>query len=599
MNKLAYLFPAVIALGLAGCTDDATGTADTDADTDETTGATVTATDTTPVGSSSTTDPTLDPDTGSEDSTTDEPPGCDENDACTPDTVEADCGANFNCIACLCVEDGDAPLCPDGWANEGAYADCGNGETCGGGDLNVACAGGPDDASVCLFQGCEETCDCPAPQEGFEELVVCDDQFGPGGNLDGINECFLDCGGGETCPDGMFCGGGICYAGEEPPFPDYADCLNEDLPICETNGVCLSDGESFGVCGSVGCTDASDCGDAPDTGDAVPGCTDFPDGSTSFCSLTCDKGETCPDGMICLALSLGEDAIGSHCLWPPVEVAEVGFDDCANNPDAVCLEAEVCVADDVAEPATGVCAQTGCIDAAADCRAVPPGGDAVAGCAEIDDTSAGEECVVDCSGGETCPTGMVCAAVGYCTWEDAGFVLSEDFSAGAIPGGWLVVDVDGLAVADQVSYVTEAWVASETVTPGDPAAYSTSFYVPAGTSDDWLVTPAVTLSATSVVSWDGRAQDMNFPDGYEVYVADATDLDLMDFVMTGDPTAFLGANDPILTIAAEETAYVTRTLSAAAGEPLEGLVGADVHVMWRNNSNDQFVLLIDNVSVTQ
>ncbi len=599
MKKLVYLFPAVIALGFAGCSDDA-ATADTEADTEDgttdATDPTVTPTEPTASGSSSTTDPTIDPDTGGSDGSTTDAPGCDEDDQCTDETVEADCGANFECVACLCVPDGDAPLCPDGWGG-GEYADCGSGEECGG-ELESVCVGGSNDASACLFLGCEDTCDCPAPPKGFEDLGRCEDQFGPGGMLDDINDCFLDCSGGESCPDNMFCDGGVCFVGEDPgAIPEYGDCLNE-VGTCEDMGQCLSDGESFGACATNGCADASDCSMAPDTGDAEPTCTDLPDDGGSICTLGCSDGETCPDGMICVSLALGGADIGSHCMWPPVEAPEVGFDDCANNPEAVCLDGEVCVSDDAADPATAVCAQAGCTDPTTDCREVPPGGDAVAACAEIDDTSPGEECVVDCSGAEMCPTGMTCAAAGYCTWEDAGLALSEDFLPGVLPGGWLAIDVDGLPVAAQVAYISDAWVVSETVTPANPAVYSTSFYDPAGTSDDWLVTPAIALSATSVLSWDGMAPDMNFPDGYEVYVADATDLDLMDFVMNGDPTAFLAANTPVLTIAAEETMLTTRTLSAAAGEPLEGLVGSDVRVLWRNNSTDQFVLVLDNISVT-
>lgn len=505
MKKLAYLFPAVIAFGFAGCTDDPTGTADTEADTEDgTTAATnpTSATDPTidpsSTGEPTTTDPTIDPDTGgSESGSTGGPAGCTPESECRPDTVEADCGANFNCLGCLCVEDGEQPTCPDGWG-DGEYADCGADEACGETDLTAACVGGPNATSVCLFIGCEETCDCPEAPKGFEDLTTCEDLFGPGGVVDGNNDCFLDCREGEACPDGMFCDGTVCFVGDGLPPPAPA----------------------------------------------------------------------------------------------------VGFDDCANNPADVCLEGEVCVSDDAAEPLTAVCAQAGCTDPSTDCLAVPPGGDALAACAEIDDSSDGEECVVDCSGAETCPTGMVCAAAGYCEWEDAGLALSEDFLAGVLPGGWLTMDVDALVPAEQVSFITSAWTVTDEFTKGDPAAYSTSFYDPAGTSDDWLVTPAVTLSATSVVSWDGRAQDMNFPDGYEVYVVDATDLDLVDFVTTSDPTAFLAAHDPVLTIAAEESEVTTRTLSAAAGEPLEALVDTSVHVFWRNNSNDDFVLIIDNVSIT-
>lgn len=598
MKKLVYLFPAMMALGMPACGDDSSGTGGTDGGESSTGDApTTSASDTNPdptTGPGTTsTDPTVDPGTG------DSSGGgntCDADDECG--FGDNACDKGFSCIACFCVEDDPNDVCPGGWNNEGAYADCDAGEECGGGDLNVACAGGPNDSSVCLFLGCEELCDCPAPPEGFETLARCEDQFGPGGNTDDINDCFLDCSGGEACPDGMFCGQGVCYAGDDPgAIPEYGDCLNNE-GTCEDMGQCLSDGATFGACATNGCTDASDCSDAPDTGTAEPTCTTLPDDS-SICTLGCSDDETCPDGMICLALSLGDDDIGSHCMWPVPEAPEVGFDDCANNPDSICLEGEVCVSDDVADPATAVCAQTGCTDPTTDCRDLPPGGDAVAACAEIDDTSDGEECVIDCSGGETCPTGMACAAAGYCTWEESGMVLLEDFSPGQLPGGWEVVDADGQVPAAQVSYINQAWTVSDTIVPDNPAIYSTSFYTPAGTADDWLVSPTVTLSATSVLTWDGRASDADFPDGYEVYVVDAADVELTAFLGSADPMDFLMAHDPVLTIAAEESMFTERTVSAAAGEPLEGLVGSDVRVLWRNNSTDQFVLLLDNISVSE
>ncbi len=709
MKKLVYLLPTVVALALPACGDDTAADTDGDETGSTTSGSptgdptTETMTDptvdpTSSTGDTETTDPTVDPDTGGSDSSSDDGgPQCDADDECTPETVVEDCGDFFTCIGCLCVEDGDPPVCPDGWG-DGEYADCvteGNGVCTSESGLTPGCVVddvGTPTAGACFFSGCEEACDCPAPPDAaFDAQVTCDDIIG-----DTANDCYIDCSS-DGCPDGMFCfANTLCIHGEEPKtpgeIPEYGDCLNDMTGMCADMGLCLSDGATFGACGTTGCADASDCSDAPPTGTAMPGCTDFPDGMDSFCSLTCDDGETCPDGMICLALNISGEAIGSHCMWPEITegfadcinngdgvcvdgeacvvddtvqpntgvcaasdcvdpgdcpsapeggdavaicadidgnagdecaldcsggemcptgmsctgdgycawegVPPVGFDDCANNPDAVCLEGETCVTDTDADPDTAVCAQSGCVDPVADCPAPPEGGDAMAACGDIDG-SAGDECILDCSGGAMCPTGMVCTAGDYCAWEDAGFALFEDFSSGAFANGWLLFDVDGQTVNAAVSYVEDAWTVADVVVMGDPAAYSTSWYSPAGMSDDWMVSPPVPLTATSVLSWDGRAPDAMFADGYEVYVVDATDTDLMDFVMSGDPTAFLAAHTPVFTIDDENDMYTTRTLSAAAGQPLNGLVGSTVHVFWRNNSNDDFILMIDNISVTE
>ncbi len=602
MKKLVYLLPTVAALALAGCGDDTAADTDDGSSTGEDpTGSPTTNDPTVDPGTTTdetTTDPTIDPDTGGSDSSGEPPPMCGADDECTPETVVDDCGDGFVCLGCLCVEDGDAPLCPDGWNNEGTYGDCGMGEECGGGDLQVACAGGPSDSSVCLYLGCEELCDCPQPPEGFEGLARCEDQFGPNAELDGINDCFLDCSGGETCPDGMACFGGVCYHGEEAPFPDYDDCLNQDLPICDTDGLCLSDGATFGACASIGCNDASDCGDAPATGTAMPGCTDFPDGSVSFCSLTCDDGETCPDGMFCLPLALGGEGIGSHCLWPPAP--EAGYGDCAAMPDNVCLDSETCVANSgKGSGDTEICAASACVDPMTDCPDVPATGDAVAACQDIDGMK-GDECVLDCSGGAMCPDGAVCTDDGFCAYPTPTFTFEEDFEGGVLPKGWTVHDVDGQPTAPQTAFVDAAWVIGDDIDGPNFSAISTSWYVPAGQSDDWIISPAITLGATATLSWNARATDPGFPDGYEVYVVPSSVSEFTGFIAGGDPTDFLALDEmvvpsaaPVFEVANEETELQWRSVDLAS------VAAQEVYIAFRNNSDDLNLLLVDNIWVTE
>ncbi|MGH1341488.1 MAG: choice-of-anchor J domain-containing protein [Nannocystales bacterium] len=595
MKKLVYLFPAVIALGFAGCTDDATGTADTDSDTEDGTTAATDPTDPTDptTGGSTTTDPTLDPETGSESGTTD-PPGCDEDDACTPDTVEADCGANFNCVACLCVPDGDAPLCPDGWG-DGAYADCGNGEPCGG-ELQSACVAGTGDASVCLFLGCEELCDCPAPPEGFEDLGRCVDQFGPGGVLDDVNDCFLDCSGGEACPGGMFCDGGVCFVGEgPPPATGYGDCVNNE-GCANANEGCIADNvadPTLGFCTS-GCESADDCNDAPATGDAPVTCDDLTGDMMGNCFLDCAGGETCPDGMSC--------AFNSFCAWDVVP--DSGYADCASQPDSVCLTGETCVENvDKATGTTEICAAADCVDPAADCPDLPVTGDAPAACMDIDG-AAGDECVLDCSAAQTCPDGAVCTEAGFCSYEVPTFTFMEDFQGGALPAGWTVQNVDGLTPDAMVSFVDDAWVVADNQSPLTPAgefwAISTSWYAPVGTSDDWIISPVITLGATATLQWSAFTVNPAFADGYEVYVVPTTVTEFTDFVGDGDPTAFLALDsmvvpsaEPVFQIDEEEGSIQNR------GVDIGGLAGQDVHVAFRNNSDDALLLFVDNIAVIE
>lgn len=98
--------------------------------------------------------------------------------------------------------------------------------------------------------------------------------------------------------------------------------------------------------------------------------------------------------------------------------------------------------------------------------------------------------------------------------------FEEDFQQG-IPGSFTLINVDGLTPFGNVAYVTDAWVAREDFNvAGDTVATSTSYYSPAGQSDDWLVTPAIALGAQPIMNWEAYAPDAGFADGYEVYVSD-------------------------------------------------------------------------------
>ena len=62
------------------------------------------------------------------------------------------------------------------------------------------------------------------------------------------------------------------------------------------------------------------------------------------------------------------------------------------------------------------------------------------------------------------------------------------------------------------------------------AACSTLWYANAGTSDDWMITPAITLSGSNpVLTWKAMASDAKHADGYAVYVSETAGKDKADF----------------------------------------------------------------------
>lgn len=158
--------------------------------------------------------------------------------------------------------------------------------------------------------------------------------------------------------------------------------------------------------------------------------------------------------------------------------------------------------------------------------------------------------------------------------------LSENFNAG-IPATWLRYNVDGLTPASSVSFVNNAWVARAGTPWGtDSCAVSTSWYNPAGIANDWLVSPSFTVPANSFLKWDEYASDAAYPDGYIVYIS-----------TTGNtPTSF--TTQLYSTAAASSTGWTTRGVSLASYS------GQTVRIAFRNNSNDMFLLGIDDVSTT-
>jgi hypothetical protein len=186
-------------------------------------------------------------------------------------------------------------------------------------------------------------------------------------------------------------------------------------------------------------------------------------------------------------------------------------------------------------------------------------------------------------------------------WSASGQVIFyEDFNgisgptaggAGTynFPSGWLLRNVDNGTPDAQVSYVNAAWERREdfNFNVGDSAAFSTSYYAPAGTANDWMWTPLIgPLPANCILSWDAVTYDPLYPDGYEVRI------------MTTAPTGGTGVignqitNSTVLfSVGAENSSWTSRSVS------LNSYAGQSVYIGFRNNSNDKFLLLIDDVKV--
>lgn len=156
-------------------------------------------------------------------------------------------------------------------------------------------------------------------------------------------------------------------------------------------------------------------------------------------------------------------------------------------------------------------------------------------------------------------------------------ILETDFSAG-IPEGWSVFDEDGLTPSETLSVFDAAWISW--IDEIDTAAASTSFYDPAGTAEDYLVTPRISLGNFSRLVWSARSVDASYPDGYQVLISETDSL----------PDSF---TDTLWFTGAASPYYQTFTVQL---DEL-GYANQDVFIAIRNTTNDGYILLLDRLKI--
>jgi hypothetical protein len=163
-------------------------------------------------------------------------------------------------------------------------------------------------------------------------------------------------------------------------------------------------------------------------------------------------------------------------------------------------------------------------------------------------------------------------------------IMSENFDAATtLPTGWTQLNIDALTPATGVSFMgTSGWIARPKATGStDNQAVSTSWYTPAGTSNDWLISPsiAVPASGVNVVQFDAMAPDANYLDGFKVYIS------------TSPITAASLPTTAVLTVPAAANTYTSYSASLAS------FAGQNIYVAIQNYSNDMYLLFVDNFKV--
>ncbi|MEA3445104.1 MAG: choice-of-anchor J domain-containing protein, partial [Bacteroidota bacterium] len=160
------------------------------------------------------------------------------------------------------------------------------------------------------------------------------------------------------------------------------------------------------------------------------------------------------------------------------------------------------------------------------------------------------------------------------------YLYFEDFQNG-MPTDITLYDIDGLTPAANVASYTEAWNIIENFDlTGDSVAASNSWYSPAGTANDWLVTPGITVGTDAFLEWDIKAQDPSYADGYMVKIS-----------TTGTTTSSFTTT--VYTIASASSTWGTISVNLDA----LGFTNTTIWVAFINNSTDMFLLLLDDIKV--
>lgn len=175
---------------------------------------------------------------------------------------------------------------------------------------------------------------------------------------------------------------------------------------------------------------------------------------------------------------------------------------------------------------------------------------------------------------------------------------------------WTLYNVDGLTPIDPFdanndglpALVTNAWnvlsltqiknsgpnLAAYTYPAGATGmagnvAVANSWYDPAGTANDWLVSPQINIPAAATgvnLTWAATSMGApSFLENYKVYIS-----------TTGNQVA--NFTTILKTVTNESVTGTYHTVN------LNSYVGQNVYIAFRDDSNDEYIMLLDNIKVT-
>lgn len=248
---------------------------------------------------------------------------------------------------------------------------------------------------------------------------------------------------GPGLDDGL--GPGSSSTGDRPGITTFNSTLDPTLPP-DGGSMEAESTAGMGTTGSTGELDGTTTSTGEPGSTSGPGTTDpgtTTDASTTAPGSTGEPGSTSSSGDP--GSSSSSSSTGGGCNAVPGN-----YDTCLDGAgmidNALCMaggDSQCLYAGMMGAPTAAVCSVVDCVDTC-DCPAAPGSGTAPISCDDITADGAAE-CILDCSAGQICPTGMTCFGGFVCLWPGPG--------AGGTPYGDCLTDpnacgLDGICLND-------------------------------------------------------------------------------------------------------------------------------------------------------
>ena len=163
-------------------------------------------------------------------------------------------------------------------------------------------------------------------------------------------------------------------------------------------------------------------------------------------------------------------------------------------------------------------------------------------------------------------------------------IFEENFSLEILPEEWTIFDLDNQVVSTKIdTIVSKGWQSiADFKDPSNRLLASPSWYESPSSSDDWLISPEITLTDNVCLSWYAYSVDRFFGERYEVRISTSGAV----------PDSFLNES-PLLVVEEEDYFLNYRSVNLAA------YAGQTVRIAFRHTSEDKFILALDDIRLSQ